>query len=101
MNSKTTAFVTGFIILIVSLAAGCADPLLDNQPSSDNTGMFETVWTDMDRNYSFFELKDVDWNALYDRYRPQVTVGGNDDQLFDALSAMLGELRDGHITLYT
>ncbi|MDX1673022.1 MAG: S41 family peptidase, partial [Balneolaceae bacterium] len=47
------------------------------------------------------ELKDVDWNALYDRYRPQVTVGGNDDQLFDALSAMLGELRDGHITLYT
>lgn len=49
--------------------------------------------------YGQFDVKKIDWNAVYQKYRPQVKPGTTDDGLFDITAQMLGELNDGHVWL--
>jgi hypothetical protein len=62
---------------------------------------FETLWKEFDTRYSFFEIKKIDWGALYSLYRPQVTSTTTDAQLFQVMSSMLSNLKDGHVNLTT
>jgi hypothetical protein len=72
-------------------------------PSSTSSpeANFETLWKEFDTRYSFFEIKKIDWGALYTLYRPQVTNTTSDAQLFQIMSSMLSNLRDGHVNLTT
>ena len=67
------------------------------------TGNFEALWRIMDEHYCFFELKQkelgVDWNNVHARYSSQVSDAMNNEQLFEFLSNMIGELQDGHVNL--
>ena len=67
------------------------------------TGNFEALWRIMDEHYCFFELKQkelgVDWNNVHARYSLQVSDAMNNEQLFEFLSNMIGELQDGHVNL--
>jgi len=60
---------------------------------------FEFVWKTLDRNYGQFQVKHVDWDALYRVYRPQVTPKTTDAELWDLLLAMMGHLNDSHVCL--
>jgi tetratricopeptide (TPR) repeat protein len=60
---------------------------------------FEHVWKTIDRNYGQFQVKRVDWDALYRVYRPMVTATTTDQELWDMLLAMMGHLNDGHMAL--
>ena len=60
---------------------------------------FQILWNDFDRYYVFFESKNVNWQALYDIYAPQVTDQTDNSVLFDILSSMLTHLDDGHVNL--
>ena len=62
-------------------------------------GNFDALWTIIDRHYCFFEQKNVDWDAVYDKYRPQVTSETDVIELFEICSDMLNELKDGHVNL--
>jgi carboxyl-terminal processing protease len=46
-----------------------------------------------------FKAKHIDWQALYNVYRPEVTPKTTDDELFTILSKMLGHLNDNHVRL--
>ncbi|HKJ86482.1 MAG TPA: S41 family peptidase [Spirochaetia bacterium] len=61
--------------------------------------VFDEIWGFVDTHYSFFALKDVDWNQIRAEYRPRVGSDMTDFELFDLLSEMLYELRDGHVNL--
>lgn len=73
----------------------------------DNTtqGNFQTLWKIMDEHYCFFAEKEkelgVDWNEVKARYSKQANSMLSRDQLFELLASMLGELRDGHVNLYS
>lgn len=58
---------------------------------------FDQLWAEMDREYSYFELKNVDWTALRDTYRPQAESARSARELVAVLRAMLAELKDQHI----
>ncbi len=60
---------------------------------------FQILWDDYNRYYVFFESKNVNWQALYDIYAPQVTDQTDNATLFDILSSMLTHLDDGHVNL--
>ncbi len=60
---------------------------------------FQILWDDFNRYYVFFESKNVNWQALYDIYAPQVTDQTDNSALFDILSSMLTHLDDGHVNL--
>ena len=78
---------------------GCGDFILGGDPKNSPEENFEWLWRDFDRYYALFDVKGVDWQALYDRYRPQVTAETTDRELFDILTAMLTPLNDGHVAL--
>ena len=82
------------------LLASCELPVM--QPSTP-TGNFEALWTELDTKYCFFDYKaaeyGLDWNEVHARYAPLVNDNMTDRQLFDVLSSVVNELRDGHANL--
>ncbi len=97
MSKKIT--IAAFFLLALSAITSCVD-----EESYDNTvqGNFEALWKIIDEHYCFFDYKKqelgVDWNEVYTRYKPMVN-GADTEQLFEVLTKMLGELKDGHVNL--
>jgi hypothetical protein len=60
---------------------------------------FEFLWHTMNDYYAFFELRDVDWQGVYDKYRPQITASTTDDEFFDMMEEIFSEFGDGHLSL--
>lgn len=69
------------------------------QDKNDPELNFEYLWKTYDRNYALFEVKNIDWEALYNVYRPKVNQKTTDDELFDIMSDLLGHLNDNHVWL--
>lgn len=72
---------------------------MEDQPTDDPVTNFESLWNTANEKYSFFNYKGIDWNLVYDTYRPQINNGMNDYQLFEVLKNMMNELYDGHVNL--
>lgn len=66
-----------------------------NEPE-DN---FESLWSEFDQMYGLFKVRNVDWEAVYDQYRPLVSPSTSDEELYQVLVDMLGVLDDGHVIL--
>jgi peptidase S41-like protein/tricorn protease-like protein len=60
---------------------------------------FERLWTTFYNRYPFFDIRGVDWQKQYARYRPEVTADTTDEELFDILCGLLAPLNDGHVNL--
>ncbi len=84
---------------LIMLHGSCEKLFMEEDAGRDPVTVFEEIWTFADRHYSFFEEKGVDWDAVYDEYRPRVQPGMNSIELFDLCADMLYELRDGHVNL--
>jgi hypothetical protein len=86
------------LVYLVSLVllASCVDEVEhDNTP----TGNFEALWEIMDEHYCFFSYKQIDWQAVYNKYKVRVSDKMTESQLFEVCCDMLSELRDGHVNL--
>ena len=83
------------------LLGACVDvEQYDNSPR----GNFEALWRIIDEHYCFFDYKQqtygLDWNAVYNKYARQFDNQMTEEQTFEVLTNMLGELKDGHVNLY-
>jgi hypothetical protein len=90
MRTKLTIILFIFISLSTIYAQKATDNPIVN---------FEKLWSEFDNRYANFELKNVDWNNIYDKYRPQINEELTSDELFNVSCKMLKELDDGHIGL--
>jgi carboxyl-terminal processing protease len=61
--------------------------------------LFEEVWSTLDSGYALFGVKSVDWDALHDIYRLQISSDTSEAELFTILTTMLGHLNDTHVML--
>jgi carboxyl-terminal processing protease len=57
---------------------------------------FDFVWSTIDEHYYDPKLNGVDWKGVRERYRPIALAAANDDEFWDALDRMAGELKDAH-----
>lgn len=91
-----------YILIIFLLAGipGCDELVLDDEPDMSSQALFDQLWSDVDITYSYFELKNIDWNSIRAIYRPMVDENTTPGELFDIMAAMLNELRDGHVNLH-
>lgn len=68
-------------------------------------GNFEALWKLMDEHYCFFDYKQkelgVDWNEVHTRYAKMVNEKMTQQQLFEVLTNMISELKDGHVNIGT
>lgn len=90
-----------FIYLVSALMlTGCVK---EDSFSNSSEGNFEALWNIIDERYCFFPQAEkefgLNWDAVYDMYRPKAEACENDAQLFDVMGEMLNELRDGHVNL--
>jgi hypothetical protein len=83
------------------VATSCVDLLVGGDPDDSPEAVFERVWSDFDRNYSFFEYKGIDWNAVHEKYAPQARAAQSLDALAPIIGAMFTELNDLHVDLTT
>jgi len=73
---------------------------IDEQKSNNAQNNFDLLWQIIDERYCFFEEKKVDWKLLYSKYSKDMThLDPHSPHLFHTMSAMLEELRDGHVSL--
>ena len=90
------------LFLCASLLSGCVK---EDEFANNPRGNFEALWRIIDEHYCFFDYKakqyGLDWNDVYARYSKQIDGQMTEGQLFEVLGNMLGELRDGHVNMYT
>jgi C-terminal processing protease CtpA/Prc len=73
-------------------------PAVSEQPTpNDPLTNFDVFWDTFAENYNAFPLKDdVDWQAVREEYRSQVTSETTPEQLFEILSSAIEPLNDAH-----
>lgn len=90
--------ISVIVLLVLPMSCISSDGFEDTR--RDN---FEALWKVIDRHYCFFSYKKqaygLDWDEVYRRYSPQVEEKMSDEALFQVLSRMTYELRDGHVNL--
>lgn len=66
---------------------------------------FESLWKIIDERYCFLPYKNqeygLDWEEVHERYAQRITPSMGTEALFEVLSDMLNELRDGHVNLHS
>ena len=89
-----------FLMMLLSLSACVKEEEFTDSPR----GNFEALWRIIDEHYCFLDYKKaeygLDWNEVYQRYQKQMHEGMTEKQLFEVLTNMLAELRDGHVNLF-
>ncbi len=100
LGKTAKALALAFCTLVL-LNACIDEDEYDNTPQ----GNFEALWRIIDEHYCFFDYKKstigLDWNEVHAKYAPRVDNDMSWLQLFEVLSDMLAELRDGHVNIYT
>ncbi len=81
------------------LFASCEKIFFEDDPADDPVSTFNALWREIDRGYSFFEFKNVNWDSVYSIFRPRVNASTRPLELFNVMSDMLYTLRDGHVNL--
>jgi hypothetical protein len=84
---------------ILLLFVSCEKVFMPKSEAADPVKVFDTLWETIDRGYTFFEYKNIDWKAVYQTYRPQITNNMSDRDLFNKCAEMLRVLKDGHVNL--
>ena len=68
-------------------------------PTQNRVANFDRLWQAMDIYYPYFEMKEIDWDAMRERYRPQVEQTTSDAAYHEIIESMLAELNDAHTGL--
>jgi len=88
------------ILIIASSLVACEKILFEQDyASSDPFDNFDYLWNEIDKKYSYHELKGIDWDDIKTLYKAKLYNGMSEDSLFNVLAAMLNELRDDHVNL--
>lgn len=88
------------LLLFALVTASCERALMSDDLPATAPATFDYLWQRFDQQYSMFDVKGVDWQAVYDSLRPRVYSGMSPDSLFAVCATMLGTLNDGHVNLY-
>lgn len=85
-----------FLTLIATSFTACIDEVkYDNDPE----GNFEQLWKIIDEQYCYLDYKNIDWNAVGDKYRQRISRNMSRENLFEVMDSMLYQLKDGHVNL--
>ncbi|MFD1140754.1 S41 family peptidase [Larkinella insperata] len=90
---------SALLLLLTLVTISCNDLAVGPEPANTPESNFEVLWQEFDRMYGLFDVQNLDWNAMKQKYQAQIKPGMSDNQLFDVLSGLLGELNNGHLWL--
>ena len=99
MWHENNAFYMKTIRILLAVLLCCVSCEREHVGRSTARQNFDALWRIMDERYCFFEYKDIDWQEVYDRYVVQLSDTTDQYALFDLMSTMLSEVKDGHVNL--
>jgi hypothetical protein len=91
---------TLWVILLLVLFTACDKLFIEDDAGNTPLNNYNLLWETVDEYYCYFDYKDVNWDDVYWKYRPQITRSISDEALFNVFAEMLNELKDGHVNLY-
>ena len=97
MKTKYISFIVALLLILPLKSCYIHD---DRDIVNDAEGNFNMLWKICDEYYCYFDYKNIDWNSVYEKYKPLVHNGMSDEELFNVCADMLAELKDGHVNLY-
>ena len=100
MGKITRLHILLAIIATSLMLVSCEKLMMDDRESADAVENFDYLWQRVDEQYSLFDVKEVDWQRVYDTLRPKVYNGMTRESLFDVMRTMLRTLHDGHVNLF-
>lgn len=78
----------------------CDKILLEEQVPDNPVSNFDYLWYDFNQMYGLFDVKKINWDSLYTVYRPMVNIHSSDQELYNAITGLMGHLNDGHVALW-
>lgn len=85
------------IIALLFIFSGCEKVLIGpSGANKDPEANFEALWEGYEKYYGLFEVKEVDWEAVYQENRSKVTQGTTEKELAQVFKALLSPLNDMH-----
>ncbi len=84
---------------IIISTSSCEKHIFGLEHENDPIGNFESFWSEFNQMYGLFQVKNIDWLAIYERYRPMVNESTTDPELYEILVEILEIIDDGHIVL--
>ena len=97
---RNSFHISTLLLFIALVSTSCERALMSDDLQATAPNTFDYLWQRFDQQYSMFDVKGVDWRAVYDSLRPRVYSGMTADSLFAVCATMLGTLNDGHVNLY-
>lgn len=95
----TTYRYTLGIVALITLCA-CENLFFESdQASTDPQENFDALWKACDEKYSYFDVKNIDWDEVKHQQQTKLYDGMSEDSLFNVLAEMLTILRDDHTNL--
>ena len=89
-----------FLFILSLVFVGCKKAMIDKKlATNDRYANFDYLWEQVDKKYSYFDVKNIDWNQIRTTYRAQIDPNMNDVAFFNLLKNMLNELKDDHTNL--
>lgn len=83
--------------LLVCGPAACGDSSTTPSDPTDYPAAFNSFWETFDRVYSYFEYKQIDWQAARAAVEAEVGGVGSTEELVQILRRMVEPMRDLHI----
>lgn len=84
-----------------ALARPAPKTLTDTLDADDRVEIFEEVWSTIDEKYYDPSFNGVNWRAVRERYLPRISLAKNDEDFYELLARMVGELRDAHTRFHS
>lgn len=89
-----------YFLIVLFAITSCENAFFEEELSStDPFENFEYLWQECDEKYAYFDVKNIDWDAVKVEYSAKLFEGMSEDSLFKVLGGMLTELRDDHTNL--
>jgi carboxyl-terminal processing protease len=106
--------------ILLSLTAGCTaidpnnilgrsqvnkpigeTPVPDANTHAWKQQAIEFVWTTINERYYDPKLNNIDWQAARAKYQPTILAAKTDDEFWELLDKMTGELKDSHTRVHS
>lgn len=89
------------ITFLTFINYGCEKLFFEDDPADTPENNFEMLWSDFNKFYPFFEIKNIDWDSIYTFYRPKITNWTTRAELIQVFTEMIKSLEDYHVKLVT
>jgi hypothetical protein len=83
MKTKYISFIAALLLILPLKSCYIHD---DRDIVNDAEGNFDMLWKICDEYYCYFDYKGIDWNSVYEKYKPLVNNGMSDEELAKAIS---------------